>query len=199
MVQQNRRETFQFSKENDQRAQDYIKRYPQDRHESAIMPILRIAQEQSGGWLPYPALEYVATYLQMPVIKVLEIASFYTMFNLKPVGENLIQICRTTPCWLRGAADLTKACKKHLGVELEQVTPDNKFSLMEVECLGACANAPMVQINNDYYEDLTEQSLISIIDKLRKGEAVKTGSQTKRQGSKPYPHGKDSEHHKEVE
>lgn len=182
---QNKIDSFVFSKENAQKAKAYLQRYPKDRQESAVIPYLRLAQDQCGGWLPQPAIEYVAQELAMPVIKVMEVASFYTMFNLKPVGEHLIQICRTTPCWLRGAGDLTKACKKHLGVGLREVTSDGKFSMMEVECLGACANAPMVQINDDYYEDLTEESLISILQDLHKGKTVKPGSQTGRQGSAP--------------
>ena len=183
---QNTMETFKFTKENETKAKAYIKRYPKDRQESAVMALLWLAQKQSGGWLPQPAIEYVAEYLGMHVIKVLEVASFYTMYNLKPVGENLIQVCRTTPCWLRGADKLSKACKNHLGVEFGQVTDDNKFSVMEVECLGACANAPMVQINDDYYEDLDEDSLIALLEDIRAGKKVKVGSQVGRVGSEPF-------------
>jgi len=185
VVNQSKMETFQFTKENEKKAKDYIKRYPKGREESAIMPLLWLAQKQSGGWLPQFVLEYVAKYLKIPNIKVLEVASFYSMYNLEPVGENFIQICRTTPCWLRGAENLSNACKKYLGVALGEVTGDKKFSVVEVECLGACANAPMVQINDDYYEDLTEASLIALVEKIRKGEKVTPGSQTGRCGSEP--------------
>lgn len=178
-------EPFTFTKENEQKAQDYINRYPKGREVSAIIPILRLAQNQSGGWLPQAAIEFVAHYLSLPSIKVYEIATFYTMFNLKPVGKHLIQICRTTPCWLRGAVDLTKTCEAHLNVSKGDVTNDALFSYKEVECLGACANAPMVQINDDYYEDLTPDALIEIIEELKKGNTPPPGSSMGRQGSSP--------------
>ena len=132
-----------------------------------------------------PAIEYVAAFLEVAPIRVHEVASFYSMFNLKPVGKYFIQVCRTTPCWLRGSDGITEACKKKLGVGLRQVTEDGLFSVIEVECLGACANAPMVQINDWYYEDLTPERMEEIIDDLRAGKEVKVGSQTGRLASAP--------------
>ena len=133
---------------------------------SAVLPLLDLAQRQCGGWLPHPAIEAVAVMLKMPVIRVHEIASFYTMFNLKPVGKHHVQICRTMPCWLRGSEDIKTACEAHLGIPTGQVTPNGKFSLGEVECLGACINAPVVQINDDYYENLTPESVKSLLTGL---------------------------------
>ena len=178
-------EFFMFSAENKQQAHQIIAKYPEGRQASAILSLLHMAQKQGGGWLSPSALEYIANFLDMPKIKVYEVASFYTMFNLKPVGKYLVQICGTTPCYLCGAADLKKAFCEHLGIKEGETTKDGLFTLMEVECLGSCANAPMVQINDDYYEDLTEESFINILDKLAKGEAVRPGSQIGRQSSEP--------------
>ena len=176
---------FAFTPENLEKAKGYIARYPEGRQASAVIYLLYIAQAQNGGWLSPPALEHVAEVLEMAPIRVYEVASFYTMFNLKPVGKHLIQVCRTTPCWLRGAAGLTETCKKKLGVGLKEMTEDGLFTVMEVECLGACANAPMVQINDDYYEDLTAERLIEIIDDLRAGKDVPVGPQNGRLCSAP--------------
>ena len=176
---------FVFSSDNMKEAKRIIAKYPQGRQASAILSLLHMAQKQAGGWLPKDALEHVAETLDMPIIRVYEVASFYTMFNLKPVGKYLIQICGTTPCYLCGAADLKQACSKHLGIAEGETTKNKLFTIMEVECLGSCANAPMVQINDDYYEDLTEQSFIEILDKLAKGETVRAGSQIGRQSSEP--------------
>lgn len=178
-------DSFEFTAENLTEAQMYLRRYPKDRQQSAVMPLLWLAQKQSGGWLPVPALEYVARYLDMPYIRVYEVASFYTMYNLNPVGEHLIQVCRTTPCWLRGAADITKACKEHLNINLGETTKDGKFTLMEVECLGACANSPMVQINDDYVEDLDPKTMIDVLKRLAKGEKTGACSMLGREGSAP--------------
>lgn len=176
---------FSFSKENDAKAKKILKKYPPNRKRSGVIPLLDIAQRQCGGWLPQPALDYVADYLDIAPIRVYEVATFYSMFNLKPVGENFVQICRTTPCWLRGSDDLLTACQKKLGVKPGEVTSDGKFSYVEVECLGACANAPMVQINDDYYEDLTVESFEKLLKDLEENKDVKKGSQQGRQSSEP--------------
>ena len=176
---------FAFTAENDARAKTICARYPADRKASATIALLDLAQRQNDGWLSPEAIEYVAAYLEVAPIRVYEVASFYTMFNLQPVGKYLIQVCRTTPCWLRGSDGITAACKKKLGVGLKEVTEDGQFSVIEVECLGACANAPMVQINDFYYEDLTPEQMERIIDDLRAGKEVKVGSQTGRLASAP--------------
>ncbi|HEX7200262.1 MAG TPA: NADH-quinone oxidoreductase subunit NuoE, partial [Dongiaceae bacterium] len=167
------------------RAEQIIAKYPPGRQASAVLPLLDLAQRQMGGWLPRAAMDHVAETLEMAPIRVYEVATFYSMFNLKPVGRHLIQICRTTPCWLRGSDQLTEACKAKLGIGLKETTADGKFTLTEVECLGACANAPMVQINDDYYEDLDAAKMESLLDALARGERPKTGSQIGRQGSAP--------------
>lgn len=158
--------SFNFNNENLAKAQAIIKQYPEGKQKSAILPLLDLAQRQMHGWLPKAAIEYVAQFLNLPFIRAYEVATFYTMFNLKPVGKHHIQICTTTPCWLRGSDQIVTACQKKLGIALGQTTDDKKFSLTEVECLGACVNAPVVQINDDYYEDLTEEKMIELIDRL---------------------------------
>lgn len=178
-------ETFSFTKENEKKAKAIIAKYPKGRQRSAVMPLLDIAQRQNGGWLSREAMDYIASYLSLPAIKVYEVATFYSMYNLNPVGKNFIQVCRTTPCWLRGSDKLTETCKKKLGVGLGEVTKDGEFSVVEVECLGACVNAPLVQINDDYYEDLTPEKLESMIDDIKAGKKLPIGSQTGRQCSAP--------------
>jgi len=178
-------EGFTFSAENLQRAETICARYPEGRQASATIALLDLAQRQNGGWLSPEAIEYVAQYLKVAPIRIYEVASFYSMFNTKPVGKYFIQVCRTTPCWLRGSDGITETCKKKLGVGLREVSEDGLFSVIEVECLGACANAPMVQINDHYYEDLTPERMAEIIDRLRAGEEVKVGSQTGRLASAP--------------
>jgi NADH-quinone oxidoreductase subunit E len=158
--------SFTFTPENQKKADAYIKRYPKGRQASAVLPLLDLAQRQSGGWLPQNALEGIANMLEMPFIKVLEVASFYTMFNLKPVGTYHLQVCGTTPCWLKGAEDLKKACEHHLKIKTGETTKDQKFTLREVECLGACINAPVVQINDDYYENLSPESIVKLLKNL---------------------------------
>jgi NADH-quinone oxidoreductase E subunit len=177
--------SFAFTPENAERAKRIIARYPAGRQASAVIALLDIAQRQSGGWLPRAAMDHVACMLEMPMIRVYEVATFYTMFNLKPVGRHHIQLCRTTPCWLRGSDELKALCEKKLGIGLQQVTPDGKFSLVEVECLGACVNAPVVQINDNFYEDLDAKKLEAVLDALGRGEQPKIGSQAGRQGSAP--------------
>jgi NADH-quinone oxidoreductase subunit E len=175
---------FAFSKDNLAWAKLQLAKYPEGRQNSAIIPLLWRAQEQAGGWLPEAAIRTVADFLGMAHIRALEVATFYTMFNLQPVGKFHVQLCGTTPCRLRGADDLEKVCHKRIG-EQGDVTGDGKLSWVEVECLGACVNAPMVQINADYYEDLTAESFGKILDKLSSDKKVKPGPQVKRQMSAP--------------
>jgi NADH-quinone oxidoreductase subunit E len=177
-------ETFSFTPENLEWARREITKYPPGRQHSAIIPLLWRAQEQAGGWLPQKAIEHVAQLLDMPRIRALEVATFYTMFNLAPVGKFHVQVCGTTPCVLRGADQLIALCQRRFGEPLH-VTPDGTFSWIEVECLGACVNAPAVQINYDYYEDLTPESLTSILDDLAAGRKIKPGPQVDRQLSAP--------------
>jgi NADH-quinone oxidoreductase subunit E len=176
---------FAFSAENQARVKTILAKYPPERKASAVLPLLDLAQRQAGGWLPKAAMDHVAEVLEMAPIRVYEVATFYTMFNTKPVGKHLVQVCRTTPCWLRGSDELTHTCQKKLGIGLKETTADGKFTLVEVECLGACVNAPVVQINDDFYEDLDPAALERVLDALARGEKPKIGSQTGRQGSAP--------------
>ncbi len=176
-------ESFAFSPENMERARAIIARYPEGRHASAVMPLLDLAQRQSGGWLPRAAMEQVAGTLDMAPIRVYEVATFYTMYNLEPVGRHLVQVCTTTPCALCGAAGIVAACEQELGIGLGGTTDDDEFTLREVECLGACVNAPMMMIGDDYYEDLDADSTKKILQALRRGETPGTGSQTGRTSS----------------
>lgn len=177
--------SFAFTAQNKALADTIIARYPQGRQQSAIVPLLDIAQRQAGGWLPRAAIEYLANMLGMAVIRAYEVVTFYTMFNLAPVGKHLVQVCTTTPCWLRGSDDVLAACKKRLGIEVGHTTADGQFSLMEVECLGACVNAPMVQVNDSFYEDLDAESTTALLDALARGETPKIGPQIDRQTSCP--------------
>jgi len=176
--------SFAFTPDNLAWAKAQIEKYPPGRQQSAVIPILWRAQDQCGGWLPQKAIEAVAELLGMAKIRVLEVATFYTMFNLSPVGKFHVQFCGTTPCLLRGADALKKVLHRQIGEENE-VTADGKFSWVEVECLGACVNAPMVQINADYYEDLTPETLTQIINDLSNGKTPKPGPQIDRQNSAP--------------
>jgi NADH-quinone oxidoreductase subunit E len=177
-------ETFSFTGENRAWAEREITKYPPGRQHSAIIPLLWRAQEQAGGWLPEKAIEHVAQFLDMPKMRALEVATFYTMFNLAPVGKFHVQLCGTTPCVLRGADKLIRLCHERIG-EQQHVSNDGKLSWIEVECLGACVNAPAAQINYDYYEDLTPESLGQILDALAAGRAVTPGPQIERQLSAP--------------
>ena len=165
--------SFKFTKANLALAHKHIAKYPEGRQASAVLPLLEMAQRQHNNWLPMAAMEHVGEILDMPIMRVMEVATFYTMFNLAPVGKYHIQLCGTTPCWLRGADEIKNICKKKLGIELGETTEDDMFTLNEVECLGACANAPMIQINDDFYEDLDFQSMVKILDDLAKGKKVK--------------------------
>ena len=183
-VAENQPDDFAFTKENISWAKEQIAKYPKGRQASAIIPLLWQAQKQSGGWLPEPAIRYVAEFLDMPHMRAMEVATFYTMFNLVPVGEHFVQLCGTTPCWLRGADNLKDVCRKIIG-EQNTVTEDGKLSWLEVECLGACVNAPMVQINDDFYEDLTAEWFEKILLDFKRGDTVIPGPQTSRQASEP--------------
>ena len=177
-------DNFAFTPENLAWAQAQIDKYPQGRQASAVVPLLWRAQQQADGWLPEPALRHVGDMLAMPYMRVLEVASFYSMFNLAPVGKHFVQLCGTTPCWLRGADDLKAVCQRMIG-EAGQISNDGQFSWLEVECLGACVNAPMVQINDDFYEDLTAESFAQLLLDLQQGKKVKTGPQIGRHASEP--------------
>ncbi len=176
--------SFAFTPENEAFADREIAKYPPGREASAVIALLWRAQEQSGGWLPQRAIEAVAHRLGMPAIRVMEVATFYTMFNLDPVGRYFIQFCGTTPCVLRGAGEIKKVLQRRVGEE-RHISDDGLFSWLEVECLGACCNAPMVQINDDYYEDLTPENFAKLLDDLASGRPVKPGSQIGRRSSEP--------------
>jgi NADH-quinone oxidoreductase E subunit len=178
-------ESFAFTPENLERAKDHIAKYPPGRQASAVLPLLWIAQEQHGGWLPRAAMDHVAAILGMAPIRVYEVATFYTMFNLRPVGRYLLQACTTTPCWLRGSDAVVQACELRLGIGVGRTTSDGLFTLVEVECLGACVNAPILQVNDDFYEDLDGPATEALLDALRDGNAAPPGSVIGRQGSEP--------------
>ena len=174
---------FNFNSENLARAKQIIKMYPSNFKESSIMPLLSIAQSQNHGWLPKKAIEYVSNFIEVPEIKVLEIATFYSMYNLSPVGKFHIEVCTTTPCMLRGSDSMLDLCKKKFGLEIGEITEDGLFSLGRVECLGACVNAPVVKINENYYEDLDSECLNKLLDNLKMDKKVKIGPQSKRKGT----------------
>ena len=181
---ENQPDSFAFTQENMDWAATQIAKYPEGRQASAILPLLWQAQKQGGGWLSEPAIRFVADMLGMAYIRALEVATFYSMFNLSPVGKFFVQLCGTTPCWLRGADDLKAVCRRQIG-EPGDVSCDGKLSWIEVECLGACVNAPMVQINDDFYEDLTADTFERLLEDLRHGRDVVTGPQNGRQASAP--------------
>ena len=181
---ENQPDSFAFTQENMDWAATQIAKYPEGRQASAILPLLWQAQKQGGGWLSEPAIRFVADMLGMAYIRALEVATFYSMFNLSPVGKFFVQLCGTTPCWLRGADDLKAVCRRQIG-EPGDVSGDGKLSWIEVECLGACVNAPMVQINDDFYEDLTADTFERLLEDLRHGRDVVTGPQNGRQASAP--------------
>jgi NADH-quinone oxidoreductase E subunit len=177
--------TFAFDAANLARAKAIIARYPAGRQASAVLPLLDLAQRQHGNWLPRAAMDYVAGLLDMAPIRVYEVATFYSMFNLAPVGKWFFQICTTTPCWLRGSDEVVAACTRKLGIGIGETTADGLFTLREVECLGACVNAPVIQVNDDFYEDLDGASTEKLIDALRAGRPPARGSATGRQASAP--------------
>ena len=178
-------DVFEWSEENFSKVKNIIEKYPNGRQQSAVIPLLDLAQRQNKGWLNKKAIERVAETISMSFIRVLEVATFYSMFNLEPIGKNYIQICRTTPCWLRGSNKLSEVARDITGCKLGETSNDKKFTVVEVECLGACCNAPMVQINDDYYEDLDKNSFRDILKNLVKDNKIKKGSQIGRQSSDP--------------
>ena len=178
-------ESFEFTSENLRIAEAHIAKYPAERQASAVLPLLDLAQRQCGGWLPRAAMDRVAQILAMAPIRVYEVASFYTMLNLRPVGRYLLQACTTTPCWLRGSDGVVAACKRKLGIEIGGSTADGLFTLVEVECLGACVNAPILQVNDDFYEDLDGPATEALLDALRAGAPPPPGSVIGRHGSEP--------------
>ena len=178
-------ENFEFTKENLEEAKKIIDKYPDMRQQSAVMPLLYLAQKQNNNWIPLAAMKYIAKILSMPYIKVYEVATFYTMYNLAPVGKYFFQICTTTPCMIRGAYDLVNACKEKISDKENQLSKDKTCSWIEVECLGACINAPMMQINEDYYEDLNKKKTEKIIDQIQNGEKPIPGSYSGRKNSEP--------------
>ena len=184
-IKDNEKDLFEWSETNFLKVKKIIEKYPSGRKQSAVIPLLDLAQRQNKGWLNKKALEKVAETLSMSFIRVLEVATFYSMFNLQPVGENFVQICRTTPCWLRGSDKLVEVAKEVSNTKLGETSNDKKFTIVEVECLGACCNAPMVQINDDYYEDLDEDNFKKILTDLKQSKKITKGSQIGRQTSHP--------------
>jgi|TARA_B100001093_G_C26833605_1_gene1017311 NADH-quinone oxidoreductase E subunit len=178
-------DTFEFSKNNYEIANDILKKYPQERKKSAVMPLLYLAQRQNENWIPLAAMKYIAKYLEMPYIKVYEVATFYTMYHLAPVGKYFVQVCTTSPCLIRGADKIVKICKEKISEKENTLSKNKLCSWLEVECLGACVNAPMMQINNDYYEDLDEKNTIEIIDSLLIDKPVKPKSFRNRTSTAP--------------
>ena len=178
-------ESFEFTKENKENAEKILKKYPENRKKSAVMPFLYLAQRQNENWIPLTAMKYIAKLLEMPYIKVYEVATFYTMYNLAPVGKYFVQICTTSPCLIRGADKIVKICKEKISKEENTLSENKLCSWLEVECLGACVNAPMMQINDDYYEDLDEKNTIEIIDSLLINKPIKSKSFRNRTSSAP--------------
>ncbi|WP_321391562.1 NADH-quinone oxidoreductase subunit NuoE [Emcibacter sp.] len=173
-------ETFEFTPENLEWAKGQIAKYPEGRQQSAVMPLLHRAQDQNGGWVTVPIMEYIGDMLDMPYIRVHEVASFYSMYNLKPVGKHVIEVCTTTPCWLRGSDDIVRACKEELGIGFGETTEDGQFTLLEVECAGACVNAPVIAYKEEYYEDLDENSTRNFIRGIKEGKVPAAGPQNGR-------------------
>ena len=184
-ISKNQPEKFEFSHENIKSADKIIKNYPDGKKQSAVMALLYLAQRQNNNWIPLSALKFIAKYLNMPYVKVYEVATFYSMYNLSPVGDKFIQVCTTTPCMIRGAYKLVEACKEKISKDQNKISDSGKCSWIEVECLGACVNAPVVQINEDYFEDLNKEKMCSIIDKIEMNELPRPGSYRGRTNSEP--------------
>jgi len=178
-------DNFEFNSSSLEAANTIVAKYPKGKQQSAVMALLYIAQRQNDNWIPLAAMKYIAKLLDMPYIKVYEVATFYTMYNLSPVGKYLIQVCTTTPCMIRGANQLVDACKEKISEKESELSKDKNCSWMEVECLGACVNAPMMQINDDYYEDLNKEKTLEILDKILKGDTPKPGSYRGRINNEP--------------
>jgi len=177
--------SFAFSSENMERIKEIIAKYPQGKQASACMPLLEMAQRQHDGWLPHAAMVHVAEMLEMPEIRVYEVATFYTMYNLRPIGTYHVQICTSLPCWLRGSDEIVARCKSATGTEFGKTSSDGMFTMMEAECLGACVNAPMMQIGDDFYEDLSPEDVERIITALKNGQPITPGPQNGRHSSEP--------------
>ena len=178
-------ENFKFNDKSLEVANKIISNYPKGKQQSAVMALLYIAQRQNNNWIPLSAMKYIAKYLDMPYIKVYEVATFYTMYNLAPVGKYFFQVCTTTPCMLRGAYNLVDVCKNKISQNENEISNDGKISWTEVECLGACVNAPMIQINDDYFEDLDEKKLEKIIESIQRGQKIQPGSYKGRKSAEP--------------
>ena len=178
-------ETFEFNDKSMEAANKIVSNYPGGKQQSAVMALLYIAQRQNDNWIPLQAMKYIAKFLDMPYIKVYEVATFYSMYNLSPVGKYFVQVCTTTPCMIRGAYKLVEACKEKISENELELSKDKSCSWTEVECLGACVNAPMMQINEDYYEDLDKEKTLGILDKILKGEKPKPGSYRGRVNNEP--------------
>ena len=176
---------FEFSSASLEAAKIIIAKYPKGRQQSAVMALLYIVQKQNSNWIPLVAMKYIAKFLEMPYIKVYEVATFYSMYNLAPVGKYFIQVCTTTPCMIRGAYKLVEACKEKISKKENELSEDKSCSWVEVECLGACVNAPMMQINDDYYEDLNKENTLKILDKILRGKTPKPGSYRGRINNEP--------------
>ena len=184
-------ESFEFNASSLEAANNILAKYPKGKEQSAVMALLYIAQRQNNNWIPLAAMKYIAKFLDMPYIKVYEVATFYTMYNLSPVGKYFVQVCTTTPCWLKGSDEVVKACKETISNDQNELSEDGLFSWMEVECLGACVNAPLVQINDDFYEDLNYESTKNVLQSLINGNPSSVGSQTGRKGSRAEEHVKN--------
>ena len=178
-------ENFEFNSSSLKAANNIISRYPKGKQQSAVMSLLYLAQKQNNNWIPLAAMKYIAKFLEMPYIKVYEVATFYSMFNLSPVGKYFIQVCTTTPCMIRGASKLVEACKEKISENESELSAEKNCSWMEVECLGACVTAPMMQINDDYYEDLDKEKTLEILEKILKDETPKPGSYRGRVNNAP--------------
>ena len=176
---------FEFSSASLEAAKIIIAKYPKGKQQSAVMALLYITQKQNNNWIPLVAMKYIAKFLEMPYIKVYEVATFYTMYNLAPVGKYFIQVCTTTPCMIRGAYKLVEACKEKISKKENELSENKSCSWVEVECLGACVNAPMMQINDDYYEDLNKENTLKILDKILRGKTPKPGSYRGRVNNEP--------------
>ncbi len=176
---------FEWTKDNFYKISKILEKYPSNKSQSAVIPLLDLAQRQNNGWLSKNSMEKVAETLSMSYIRVLEVATFYSMFNLEPIGKNFVQICRTTPCWLRGSEKLSKVAQEVCDAKVGETSADNKFTVVEVECLGACCNAPMIQINDEYYEDLNEENFRKLLIDLKSNRKIKAGSQIGRKSSQP--------------
>ena len=178
-------EKFEFSSASIELANNIIRKYPEGKQKSAVMALLYIAQKQNNNWIPLAAMKYIAKFLDMPYIKVYEVATFYSMYNLSPVGKYFVQVCTTTPCMIRGANKLVEACKEKISKNESELLNDKNCSWMEVECLGACVNAPMMQINDEYFEDLNKEKTLKILDKIQKDKMPKPGSYRGRISNEP--------------